>query len=122
MTSDEVWDLLGVIAGIDHRTLGEKDGEIWEAMVGDLDFGDALAAVGAYYREQREWIMPADIRAAVRAMQTERIERSPVPPPPAELTDDPQAYIAALRRSTIAAAAAPLTAGERRAAIGGGGQ
>src|SRR6266436_2116926 len=99
MTSDEVFDLLEVIAACDRRTVGESDADVWEALVGDLELNDARIAVLAHYRESREFVMPADIRQRVKDMQIQRLERTPVPPPPAELTDNPQAYIAALRGS-----------------------
>ena len=105
MTSDEVWDLLGVISSFDRRKLNPADGPAWEAVVGDLPFGECRDAVVAHYRTRREWIMPADIRNAVKALVTERLNRNPVRPPPPELTDDPQAYIQALKGNISAAVA-----------------
>lgn len=95
MTSDEVWDLLELIASIDRRKVGLTDRQIWEGLVGDLPAADAQAAVIAHYRESREWIMPADVRTRVKAMRRDRLEREIVPRLPAE----PGPYKAALEAS-----------------------
>jgi hypothetical protein len=96
MTSDEVWDLLELIASIDRRKLGLTDRQVWEGLIGDLPAADAQAAVIAYYRESREWIMPADVRTRVKAMRRDRLERE-IPAPPHELTDRPGRYQAELQ-------------------------
>jgi hypothetical protein len=99
MTSDEVWDLLEIIASIDRRKLGLTDRQVWEGLIGDLSAADAQAAVIAYYRESREWIMPADVRNRVKAMRRDRLAREIVPAPPAELADDPVRHRAQLQAS-----------------------
>jgi hypothetical protein len=76
----------------------------WLGMVGDLRYADAVQAVRDHYRESREWLMPAEIRARVRRILAERFGRTPVPAPPAELLDDPAAYAGHLRRSAQAIA------------------
>jgi hypothetical protein len=100
MTYDEVCDLLGDIAAFDRRTLGDKDGEAWEAAVGDLPYADCRAAVVAHYRESTQWVMPAHIRERVNAMRTERLRaagdlEAAIPP---DLADRPLEYRAALTR------------------------
>lgn len=92
MNSDEVWDLLELIASIDRRKLGLTDRQVWEGLVGDLPAADAMAAVAAHYRESREWIMPADIRTRVKAMRRDRIAREIVPAPPPEDADNPARF------------------------------
>ena len=89
MTSDEVWDLLELIASIDRRKVGLTDRQVWEGLVGDLSAADAQAAVIAHYRESREWIMPADVRTRVKALRRDRLEHEIIPAPPAELADEP---------------------------------
>jgi hypothetical protein len=89
VTSDEVFDLLAVIAAYDHRTLGDADGDAWEMAVGDLAFSDARMAVVAHYRESREWIMPADVRERVRAIRQARLDAAGETPIPRELADRP---------------------------------
>lgn len=95
MTSDEVWDLLELIASIDRRKVGLTDRKTWEGLIGDLPAADAQAAVIGHYRESREWIMPADVRARVKAMRRDRLAREIVPAPPA----DPGQYRGGLRAS-----------------------
>lgn len=97
MTSDEVWDLLELIASIDRRKVGLTDRQTWEGLVGDLPAADAQAAVVAHYRESREWIMPADVRTRVRATRRERLSREILPAPPHELTDEPGRYRAVIQ-------------------------
>lgn len=89
MTSDEVWDLLELIASVDRRKVGLTDRQVWQGLVGDLSAADAQAAVAAHYRESREWIMPADVRTRVKAMRRERLAREIVPAPPPEDADNP---------------------------------
>ena len=96
MTSDEVWDLLELIASIDRRKVGLTDRQIWEGLIGDLSAADAQAAVIAHYRESREWIMPADVRTRVKALRRDRLSREIVPAPPSEVTDEPGRYRAEL--------------------------
>ena len=97
MTSDEVWDLLELIASIDRRKVGLTDRQTWQGLVGDLSSADAQAAVVAHFRESREWIMPADVRTRVKAMRADRLSREIVPAPPAELADDPGRFRAELK-------------------------
>ncbi len=98
MNGDEVGKLLGLMALADNRKPPEDDeGQkamiaYWLSMVGDLSYADAAQAVQAHYRESREWIMPADIRRRAKAMRADRLARTPLPAPPAELADDPKRY------------------------------
>jgi len=92
MTSDEVWDLLELIASIDRRKVGLTDRQVWEGFVGDLDAADAQAAVIAHYTEATDWIMPAHIRQRVKAMRRDRLAREIVPAPPPENADNPVRY------------------------------
>jgi hypothetical protein len=115
MTYDEVCDLLAIAAAYDRRTLGDADGDAWEAAVGDLPFADARLAVVAHYRETRDWIMPADVRQRVRSIRDERSRFIAPPAPPAELVNDEQAYRAYLRASEQRAAGTPAP----QSAIGG---
>ncbi len=97
MTSDEVWDLLELIASIDRRKLGLTDRQVWQGLVGDLPAADAQSAVIAHYRESREWIMPTDVRTRVKAIRRDRLAREIVPAPPPELADEPGRYRAELK-------------------------
>jgi hypothetical protein len=93
MTPDEIVDLLTVAAAFDQRTVGEGDAMAWHAVLGDLDYADAQQAVLGYYADNRQRIMPADVRQRVKAMRRDRLAREIVPDPPAE----PGPYREALR-------------------------
>lgn len=92
MTLDEAVDLLTAAAMFDRRTVGKADAMAWHAVVGDLPFDDALAAVRAHYTEGTDWLMPAHVRTRVRAMRRDRLAREILPAPAAELTDNPPRY------------------------------
>lgn len=89
MTYDEVCDLLGLMASYDRRTLGDSDGEAWEAAIGDLTFADSRLAVIAHYRESREWIMPSDVRHGVKAIRQARLDAAGDIAIPEHLADRP---------------------------------
>jgi hypothetical protein len=98
VTLKETLQLLRIVAAIDHRTVGETDVTLWHAMLGDIGLDDAQAAVIAYFRESREWLMPADVRARVMRMRSDRLAQVPSPAPRSpEIDDDPAAYQAALK-------------------------
>jgi hypothetical protein len=94
--------LLGLAAAYDRRTIGEADVEAWHDVLNDISFSDAKAAVKNHYRTNNDWIMPATIRAAVRKIRAERLEKaSPLSPPP-DLT--PSETVTWLRRTRRAIA------------------
>jgi hypothetical protein len=96
MTKSETALLLGLAAAYDRRTIGEADVEAWHDVLNDISFIDAKAAVKDHYRMSNDWIMPATIRAAVRKIRAERIERElPQTPPRNDMTTDE--YISWLR-------------------------
>jgi hypothetical protein len=92
VTEDEVVDLLTAAAMFDRRTVGRSDAKAWTAVVGDLPFGDALAAVRAHYTESSDWLMPAHVRNRVKIMRRDRLSREIMPAPAPELTDDTIRY------------------------------
>jgi len=69
MTPEETGKLLGICAAYDRRTVGEIDVLAWYRVLGDLPYTSCEAAVVAHYTTKREWIMPADIRSAVKRAQ-----------------------------------------------------
>jgi hypothetical protein len=77
--------------------------DAWHELLGDLSLEDCKQAVTAVARRQ-PFVAPAEIRAEVRRIREERIARSVIPAPPAELTDDPERYQAVLRAGTRLAA------------------
>jgi hypothetical protein len=69
VTPEETGKLLGICAAYDRRTVGEADVIAWYRVTGDLPYTGCEAAVIAWYTTHREWIMPADIRGAVKRAQ-----------------------------------------------------
>lgn len=91
MTIEETIDLLRLCAGYDRRHIGKTDSVAWHMALGDLAFADAQAAVVAYFQENRDFIMPSDVRNRVRAMRRDRLAREVVPALEAD-PDAPQSY------------------------------
>ncbi len=88
--------------------VGETDVEAWHAVIGDLDYNDALKALAVHYADSTDWSMPAHIRHAVRRTREARLANTQLPQPPPDMDpDDDVAY----RRW--------LTEVRRRAANGG---
>jgi hypothetical protein len=76
MKTQEIIELLGVIAVVDKRTVGEADVIAWETIIGDLPAGDALLAVRDHFRERPGvWLEPGHIVQRVRAVRRDRLER-----------------------------------------------
>lgn len=65
MTRNEVTAVLARCASYDRRTVGAADVTAWLLVLGDLTYAECDAAVIDYYRSNREWIMPSDIRHRV---------------------------------------------------------
>jgi hypothetical protein len=78
MTRDEVIDVLSLAAAYDRRKPAGADIDAWQLAIGDLSFGDSKLAVVAHYRESTEWLMPAHVRAYVRAVRAERMQDAPL--------------------------------------------
>ena len=103
MTPSQVAELLTFCAAFDRRTIGKADVLAWHTVLGDIDHAEASDAVSAHYRDQTRWIMPADIRGAVRTVHRDRLERHTEAHPPAGDTGD-HAYQAALLAERTAVA------------------
>jgi len=65
--------------------------DAWYDLLSDLDFAECQEAVKAVARRQ-PFVAPAEIRAEVRRARADRLARTPLPAPPAELTDKPGRY------------------------------
>jgi hypothetical protein len=65
--------------------------DAWYDLLDDLSLADCHAAVKVLGRRQ-PFISPAEIRAEVRRVRRDRLEREIVAAPPAELADNPAAY------------------------------
>lgn len=97
MNLTETATLLAMIQAFDRRTVGEADVTAWQAALDDLRFDDCREAVVAHFRISSDWLMPANVRAAVKAARRDRLERDlPIDPPDAD-PNDVRAYLEALR-------------------------
>lgn len=81
--------VLTAAAAFDRRTVDESTAQAWSAALPDIGPDEARDAVVAHYREKRDWIMPADIRAIVRRVRDKRLSELPPIAPPPELADNP---------------------------------
>jgi hypothetical protein len=77
MTPGEAARLLSACAMFDYRPIEEADGLAWHHVIGDLDFDDAMEAVRRHYAESTDRMMPAHVRAGVKAIRTERRRMEP---------------------------------------------
>lgn len=92
MNATEAGQLLAFAALYDNRKVSDPDVMAWLKAIGDLPFEDAQAAVAGHYGESTERIMPGHIRTRVKAIRAERLARTPLPAPPAEVADQPGRY------------------------------
>lgn len=97
MTPQEAAKVLAKAAAYDNRQATQAAAIAWaEALDQDLPLQDALRIVGEHYRDERAWVMPADINRRWRTLGRERLakaERLGLPEAPADLADDPQAWL-----------------------------
>lgn len=114
MTPSQTAELLTFCAAFDRRTIGKADVLAWHTVLADIDYDAARHAVTAHYATETRWIMPADIRQAVRKHRADTAADYQGPGLTADIPDaDPDdipAYLAAIRNQrTRAAAGLPLT-------------
>lgn len=72
------------------------DVDAWAALLDDLDFDDCRNALLAHAKQTHHRPVPADIRAGVKRIRADRLERAPLAVPAAD-PDDVQAYLDDLR-------------------------
>ncbi|WP_073793147.1 zinc finger domain-containing protein [Streptomyces uncialis] len=108
MIPSQTAELLSFAAAFDRRTIGEADVLAWQTVLADIDFNAARQAVTAHYATETRWIMPADIRQAVRRHRSATADSIHGPGLPAEIPDadpdDVPAYLAAVREQRTRAA------------------
>jgi hypothetical protein len=92
----EAGQLLAVLAAYDRRTVGDIDVQVWGKALDDVRLIDAVDAAHRHYRASSEWLDAARVRALVKRLRAERLERFDETRlvPPAEIADDPRACIA----------------------------
>lgn len=90
MTPGETARLLAACAMYDYRPVEKADGLAWHHVIGDLDFDDAMEAVRRHYAESTDRMMPAHVRAGVKAIRAERrrLEPSEARALPSKFEDD----------------------------------
>lgn len=97
MTPQEASKVLAKAAAYDNRQPDQAAALAWsEALDRDLPLQDALRIVSEHYRDERAWIMPADINRRWRTLGKTRLanaERRGLPDAPADIADDPQAWL-----------------------------
>ena len=77
MTRNECVAILTRCASFDRRTVGQADVTAWLLVLGDLTYPECDAAVISYYKENREWIMPSDIRGRVMEERRAWLQANP---------------------------------------------
>lgn len=91
MNTQELTALLGRIQVLDNRQVDELTLQAWTPLMADLDYTEAVDAVNTHFRESREYLQPAHVRALVK-----RAKGSSQPPPysqlprPGEYADPPR--------------------------------
>jgi hypothetical protein len=71
LNDNQIAALLAVAGGYDNRRPGELNVASWSeaSKRGRWTFDAAVEAIHAYYNENREWIMPADITKRIKDSQ-----------------------------------------------------
>ena len=82
MKPTEAAALLTICAAYDNRKPDPDAAKAWAMALDGLRFEDCRDAVVQHYRVSREWIMPADVIAAVKKVRGGRIEDVALSPPP----------------------------------------
>lgn len=99
VTAPEAVALLHLASGFDNRKPDKDNTRAWAAVLADVDFEDAQTAIINHYRTNSDWIMPSDVVAGVRAIESERLAQAPNVyelEPPRSVTDlDGEAFDAA---------------------------
>ncbi|MET0416032.1 MAG: hypothetical protein ABW022_08430 [Actinoplanes sp.] len=77
MNPGEMARLLAACAMYDYRPVEKPDVAAWMNVIGDLDYDDAMEAVRLHYGQSTERMMPAHVRAGVKAVRDERRRLEP---------------------------------------------
>jgi hypothetical protein len=100
MTPAEAAALLAVAAAFDNRKPDADAAQAWALALDDLRFIDCRDAIVAHYRLSTDWVMPAQVRAAVKRIRAKRIDEHPplVPPPGLDVAGELAWLAAATKR------------------------
>lgn len=87
MNLSEATKLLALCSAYDNRHVDEVAAAAWLDQVGGYPLSDCMAAVKAYYADNRDRIMPSDVRTRVKKIRNDRIAGTPTSDPPAGLSE-----------------------------------
>ena len=104
MSPVDAQKLLTICAAYDNRKPDPDAAQAWALALDGLRYEDCRDAVVQHYRVSREWIMPADVRAAVKRVRDGRVDHEVVDIPPGFDPDDTEAYQRLLAESRQAQA------------------
>lgn len=77
MNRNQVIDILKMVVAADRRTADSTDVDVWDAVIGELDFDRSRKAVLEHLREAPgKWIEPGHIRQRVKAAINDEIQRT----------------------------------------------
>ena len=77
MTPQEAAKVLAKAAAYDNRQPNEAAALAWsEALDRSLPLQDALRIVSEHYRDERAWVMPADVNRRWRTLGRERLAKA----------------------------------------------
>jgi hypothetical protein len=94
--------VLAKVAAVDNRRLDAPDAmdtpilDSWHEVIGDLRFQDCIEAVKVHRRQSTDWLQVGHIRALVKQIRDDRIDRTEMPIPNVD-PDDPAAGIDEIR-------------------------
>lgn len=89
MNIEETSRLLAIAQMYDFRDVDEGVIIAWHEILGDLPFGDARDAVLGHYRDETIRLMPAHVRARVKDIRAERLQKAGTLRYPPQLADFP---------------------------------
>lgn len=94
MTPAEAAALLTIAAGFDNRKPDADQARAWAMALDGYRFEDCRDAIVGYYREHREWMMPADVIGRVKRVRNARVNAyGTLPEPPAHINPDDTAAV-----------------------------
>lgn len=101
MTRDDVRKLLAyAAAGTRDWAPSSVDVDLWTDLLGDLPYDDAHTALRQHAASTHHRPVPADIRAGVKRLRADRLDRTPDAVPDAD-PDQPVEYVQALRDGRV---------------------
>lgn len=107
MNLQESATLVAVIAAYDNRTSDETTDQVWQHALDDVPLPDAVEAVHAHFRESTAWLMPAEIRARVKAARRARLAAAGPPDIPPGLDQAAERRWAAAWRQAVGSGVDP---------------